>query len=59
MGLGFVPEDRLGRGAVPGMNLMNNYFLTAHRHNLVKKGLIRFKQTARHAKECITAFDVK
>ncbi len=59
MGLGFVPEDRLGRGAVPGMNLMYNYLLTTHRHNLVKGGLIQFKKTAELTKECIASFDVK
>ncbi len=59
MGLGFVPEDRLGRGAVPGMNLMYNYLLTTHRMNLVKGGLIRFKKTAEFAKKCISRFDVK
>ncbi|MDM8537540.1 ABC transporter ATP-binding protein [Desulfobacterales bacterium HSG17] len=59
MGLGFVPEDRIGRGAVPGMNLMYNYLLTTHRHDLVKTGLICFEKTARYSKECITSFDVK
>ena len=59
LGLGFVPEDRLGKGAVPGMNLMENYILTAHRHNLVKNGLIRFKKATRFARECIKAFEVK
>jgi len=59
MGLGFVPEDRIGRGAVPGMDLMYNYLLTTHRHNLVKTGLICFEKTARYSKECISSFDVK
>lgn len=59
MGLGFVPEDRLGRGAVPGMSLMYNYLLTTHRHNLVKGGLICFNKTAKFAKECVASFDVK
>ncbi|THB81229.1 MAG: ABC transporter ATP-binding protein, partial [Desulfobacteraceae bacterium] len=59
IGLGFVPEDRLGRGAVPGMSLVHNYLLTCHRHNLVKNGLIRFGHTARMAGECIDRFDVR
>lgn len=58
-GLGFVPEDRLGRGAVPGMSLMFNYLLTCHRHSLVKNGLIRFERTREFAGECIQQFDVK
>lgn len=59
MGLGFVPEDRLGRGAVPGMNLMHNYLLTAHRHRLVKNGLIQFQKTRDFATDCVKSFDVK
>lgn len=59
MGLGFVPEDRLGRGAVPGMDLTFNYLLTCHRHNLVKNGLICFDKTKKFAEECISRFDVK
>ena len=59
IGLGFVPEDRLGTGAVPGMNLMYNYFLTGHRQNLVKLGMICFKKTFELAQKCISSFDVK
>ncbi len=59
VGLGFVPEDRLGRGAVPGMNLMYNYLLTTHRHNLIRGGLVLFKKVSKFAKECISSFDVK
>ncbi len=58
-GLGFVPEDRLGRGAVPGMNLLYNYLLTCHRHNLIKIGLICFEKVSKFTKECISCFDVK
>ena len=59
VGLGFVPEDRLGRGAVPGMNLMYNYLLTTHRHNLIRGGLVLFKKVSKFTKECISSFDVK
>jgi simple sugar transport system ATP-binding protein len=31
LGMGFVPEERLGRGAVPRMTLAENALLTAHR----------------------------
>ena len=31
LGLAFVPEERLGRGAVPEMSLADNALLTAHR----------------------------
>ncbi|AGF77880.1 ATPase component of uncharacterized ABC-type transporter [Desulfocapsa sulfexigens DSM 10523] len=58
-GLGFVPEERLGRGAVPGMSLSKNAILTAHRHKMVKKGLLRFDKAADFAQKCISGFAVK
>ncbi len=59
MGLGFVPEERLGRGAVPGMSLSNNAILTAHRHDMVDKGLLKFNKAAEFAQKCISSFGVK
>ncbi len=59
LGMGFVPEERLGRGAVPRMTLAENALLTAHRQNLVKKGLIEFAAVDVFAFECISKFDVK
>jgi ABC-type uncharacterized transport system ATPase subunit len=59
LGLCFVPEERLGRGAVPEMSLADNALLTAHRRGYVKKGLIRFDKVAAYAKTCIDAFTVK
>ena len=34
-GLGFVPEERLGRGAVPNMSLRDNALLTAYQSGLL------------------------
>ena len=59
LGLCFVPEERLGRGAVPDMSLSENALLTAHRRGFVKGGLIRFKAVARFAQSCIDQFAVK
>ena len=59
LGLCFVPEDRLGRGAVPCLTLTENTLLTAHRHGMLWKGLIRFKAARRFAEDCIARFDVK
>jgi simple sugar transport system ATP-binding protein len=43
-GLCFVPEERLGRGAVPSMSLAENALLTAAQsRSLVRKGLIDFE----------------
>src|SRR6266550_4678859 len=38
LGMCFVPEDRLGRGAVPQMSLSDNALLNAHRQGYVKNG---------------------
>jgi simple sugar transport system ATP-binding protein len=59
LGLAFVPEDRLGRGAVPEMSLADNALLTAHRRGLVAKGFIRSNAVRAYAQETIRAFAVK
>jgi len=58
LGLGFVPEERLGRGAVAGMTLAENALLTAHRRGMVRWGLIDAAAAARYARECIERFGV-
>ena len=58
-GLCFVPEERLGRGAVPDMSLADNALLTAHRNGFVRRGLIRFADVASFAQRCIAEFSVK
>ncbi|MBN9428958.1 MAG: ABC transporter ATP-binding protein [Burkholderiales bacterium] len=59
LGLCFVPEERLGRGAVPDMSLAENALLTAHRHGLVRHGLLDRGAMARFAAACIERFAVK
>ena len=59
LGMGFVPEERLGRGAVPRMSLAENALLTAHGGGMLKKGMIQFKQMNDFAKSCIEKFNVK
>ncbi len=59
LGMCFVPEERLGRGAVPRLTLTENALLTAHRKGMLSGGLIRFKVAQRFAEDCIARFDVK
>jgi simple sugar transport system ATP-binding protein len=59
LGLGFVPAERIGRGAVPGMTLDKNAVLTAHRHGMVGRGLLKLDRAADFAQLCITDFAVK
>ncbi|RZI67500.1 MAG: ABC transporter ATP-binding protein [Variovorax sp.] len=58
LGVHFVPEERLGRGAVPTLGLAHNMLLT--RSNAVGAGgWIRTGQLAQHAGEIIRRFNVK
>ena len=59
LGFAFVPEDRLGRGAVPDMSLADNALLTAHSRGLVQSGFIRRRAERAFTAECITRFDVR
>ncbi len=59
LGLAFVPEERLGRGAVPEMSLADNTLLTAHRYGLVRRGLIDRRAEAARTATCIRDFDVR
>ncbi len=60
LGLCFVPEERLGRGAVPSMSLADNAILTAARtRGFVRHGLIDFRRARDFAAECIQEYDVK
>jgi len=59
LGFSFVPEERLGRGAVPSMTLSKNTLLTAYSKGLLKNGFLRKKQIRNYTQECITDFDVR
>ncbi len=60
LGLGFVPEERLPRGAVPSMSLADNAILTAARtRGFVRHGLIDFAAARAFAADCIKRFSVK
>ena len=59
LGLGFVPEERLGRGAVPAMSLADNTLLTAYGQGLLKHGLILRDAVDQFSQCCIEGFRVK
>jgi len=58
-GFAFVPEDRLGRGAVPDMSLAENALLTAHRQGMVAHGFVRDDAVRDFAATTIGEFGVK
>jgi ABC-type uncharacterized transport system ATPase subunit len=57
LGLRFVPEERLGRGAVPAMDLAENSVLT--NEGLVRHGLVRSRAARAFARETIARFAVR
>ncbi|MCV3738815.1 ABC transporter ATP-binding protein [Rhizobium sp. TRM96647] len=59
LGFAFVPEDRLGRGAVPEMSLVLNSLLTAHPLGLKRHGLVDRAKADAFTKDCISQYDVR
>lgn len=62
LGLCFVPEERLGKGAVPSMTLTQNALLTAYaspRLRLIQYGLKQKKAMKDFTQKCIDDFNVK
>jgi simple sugar transport system ATP-binding protein len=58
-GLGFVPEERLGRGAVPEMSLSNNVLLSHQGSATVSCGWIKGRAINAVADSIIQRFNVK
>jgi len=59
LGFSFVPEERLGRGAVPEMSLADNSLLTAHPRGMKRAGFIRRGVERAFTRRCIEDFDVR
>ncbi len=60
IGVGLVPEERLGHGAVPDMSLWENGFLSAAtRMELINNGFIQVGASSAFAEEVVEQFRVK
>ena len=59
MGMGFVPEDRLGHGAVPDMSLRDNALLTGFLQGLINRGFLKHRAIENFTQSIIDKFDVK
>ena len=60
VGMTFVPEERLGHGAVPEMSLWENAFLSgATRMNLLSNGFMRIKESEEYATKIVDEYRVK
>lgn len=57
-GLAYVPEERLGRGAVPDMSLSENTLLT-HSAGFISSGLVNWGAVKTYAKKLIGQYSVK
>jgi general nucleoside transport system ATP-binding protein len=56
-GLRYIPEERLGHGAVPALSLLENMVLTGDA--LQKRGVVRRDRARQEAEEVIRRFDVR
>src|SRR6185312_13606826 len=59
LGMAFVPEERLGRGAVPEHALWENGVLTGHALGSVRNGMVNRACAAAFARSIIDKFNVK
>ena len=59
LGLTFVPEERLGRGAVPALSLADNALLTGSDRGMVLHGVIRHASVRGFARSVVERFKVK
>ncbi len=59
LGLAYIPEERLGHGAVPLMTLAKNALLTGEKSKFINNGLIRFGVVEKFTWSCIEKFGVK
>jgi simple sugar transport system ATP-binding protein len=58
LGLGSVPEDRLGQASVPAISLADNVLLTANRGGATRAGLVQYEWIKTYAQQCIDSFGV-
>ncbi|WP_421853280.1 ABC transporter ATP-binding protein [Marinomonas sp.] len=58
LGMAYVPEERLGRGAVPDMSLTENTLLT-HSDGFVKNGLVEWQNIKEYTAALIAKYKVK
>ncbi len=58
LGMAYVPEERLGRGAVPDMSLTENTLLT-HSEGFIKNGLVDWPSIKDYTSKLIAKYKVK
>jgi simple sugar transport system ATP-binding protein len=58
LGMAYVPEERLGRGAVPDMSLTENTLLT-HSEGFIKNGLVEWQSIKAYTTALIAKYKIK
>jgi ABC-type uncharacterized transport system ATPase subunit len=58
LGMAYVPEERLGRGAVPDMSLTENTLLT-HSEGFIKNGLVEWQSIKTYTTALIAKYKIK
>ncbi|MAB22793.1 ABC transporter ATP-binding protein [Pseudomonas neustonica] len=59
LGVAVVPEERLGRGAVPSMSLVDNSLLTAYGQGMISKGWVGLGKVRDYAGRVVEQFGVR
>jgi len=59
LGIHFIPEERLGRGAVPTHTLAENTGLTTHHRGMVRWGFLNLSMRRKLASDTIETMDVR
>jgi simple sugar transport system ATP-binding protein len=59
LGMAYVPEERLGKGAVPEMSLAENSLLTAYQYLASGAGFVDRDAARLYAQRCIDEFQVR
>jgi len=58
LGLAFIPEERMGRGAIGEMSLVENVLLSCYQDGLVRAGMLRYGAAQRYAQLVCDRFRV-
>ena len=59
-GISFVPEDRLGMGLVPALNLMDNLILKDYYHErFSNKSILKKDEIRKATEECVAKYNIK
>tara|TARA_B100000029_G_C17543054_1_gene947414 strand:+ start:323 stop:1855 length:1533 start_codon:yes stop_codon:yes gene_type:complete len=60
LGMAFIPEERIGRAAIPNIKLSENFLLTDHvDKNSIQFGIINYKYALEKSSKIVNEFDVR